>query len=89
MRFSNAADHLSDDGARDFRGMAIKIVGVPGAKDQWLPDPGDEQGTQDLLFIGHDAFFVGGPKQFLDFFEACQRVADAAIRGRIRTCFGA
>ncbi len=73
VRFSNAADHLSDDGARDFRGMAIKIVGVEGPKDQWLPDPGDEHGTQDILFIGHDAFFVGGPKQFLNFFEACQK----------------
>ena len=70
VRFSNAADHLSDDGARDFRGLAIKIVGVQGSR---LPDPGDETDTQDILFIGHDAFFVGGPKQFLDFFEACQK----------------
>jgi choline dehydrogenase len=68
IRFSNASDHVTADTERDFRGMAIKIFGVSGER---LPDPGDEDDTQDLLFIGHDAFFAGDPKQFHDFFAAC------------------
>jgi choline dehydrogenase-like flavoprotein len=68
IRFSNAADHVAADTEKDFRGMAIKLFGVAGDR---LPYPGDEDNTQDFLFIGHDAFFVGDPQQFLDFFIAC------------------
>ena len=33
--------------------------------------PGDENDTQDLLFIANDAFFAGSPQHFHDFFAAC------------------
>ncbi len=68
IRFSNAADHVTADGERDFRGMAIKMFGVSGDR---LPVPGDEDNTQDLLFIANNAFFAGSPQHFHDFFAAC------------------
>jgi choline dehydrogenase len=68
IRFSNAADHITGDPEADFRGMAIKMFGVSGER---LPVPGDENDTQDLLFIGNDAFFAGSPQHFHDFFAAC------------------
>jgi choline dehydrogenase len=68
IRFSNAADHITGDPEADFRGMAIKMFGVSGER---LPVPGDENDTQDLLFIANDAFFAGSPQHFHDFFSAC------------------
>jgi choline dehydrogenase len=68
IRFSNAADHVTADTETDFRGMAIKMFGVSGER---LPVPGDEDDTQDLLFIANDAFFAGSPQHFHDFFAAC------------------
>ena len=70
IRFSNASDTVTSDRADDFRGMAIKMFGVSG---QRLPMPGDEDDTQDLLFIGNDAFFAGSPQDFLDFFAAANK----------------
>jgi hypothetical protein len=68
IRFSNQAEHVTPDTEPDVRGMAIKLFGVSGER---LPSPGDEDNTQDLLFIGHDAFFAGDPQHFRDFFAAC------------------
>ena len=70
IKFSNAGDYVAADTERDFRGMAVKLFGVSGDR---LPDPGDEDNTQDLLFIGHDAFFAGNPQHFHDFFVACAK----------------
>ena len=68
IRFSNAADHITGDPENDFRGLAMKMIGVSGER---LPVPGDEDNTQDLLFIANNAFFIGDPQQFHDFFAAC------------------
>jgi choline dehydrogenase-like flavoprotein len=70
IRFSNASDHVAADTEPDFRGMAVKLFGVSGER---LPDPGDEDNTQDLLFIGHNAFFAGDPQHFHGFFAACTK----------------
>jgi hypothetical protein len=67
VRFSNAANHVTDDHAADFRGMVMKLVGVSGAR---LPVPGDEQHTQDFFFVAHNTFFAGNVKHFHDFFAA-------------------
>ncbi len=67
VRFSNSANHVTDDHVPDFRGMVVKLVGVSGAR---LPVPGDEQHTQDLFFIAHNAFFAGNVRHFHDFFAA-------------------
>ena len=77
IRFSNAADTVTPDTQADFRGMAIKMFGVSGER---LPVPGDEDDTQDLLFIGHDAFFAGSPQHFLDFLGRAIKAAARAIR---------
>lgn len=67
LRFSNSAPQLTHDIEKDFRGLAIKLFDVEGKR---LPVPGDEQQTQDFLFIAFPAFFAGNPSDFLAFFEA-------------------
>ena len=67
MRFSNAVEDLTDDKEKDFRGLALKLTNVRGKR---VPKPGDEQHTQDFLFLGHDAFFAANPKEFFEFFDA-------------------
>jgi len=67
MRFSNSADKLTDDDAKDFRGLSLKLTKVDGER---LPQPGDENHTQDFLFLAHDAFFAANPVEFFDFFDA-------------------
>ena len=66
MRFSNSAPEVTPDAEKDFRGLAIKLIGVEGER---LPFPGDEQHTQDFLFIAFPGFFAGTPQDFLEFFE--------------------
>lgn len=68
IRFSNAADQVTDDRSQDFRSMAVKLIGVRGAR---LPFPGDEDNTQDFLFDGHNALFAGDPEQVYRYFKAC------------------
>jgi choline dehydrogenase len=68
IRFSNAADHVNADTEADFRGLAMKMFGVSGDR---LPVPGDEDDTQDLLFIANNAFFAGSVQHFHDFFASC------------------
>lgn len=67
LRFSNSAPELTPDIDKDFRGLGLKLVGVEG---QRLPVPGDEQHTQDFLFIAFPGFFAGNPKDFFTFFDA-------------------
>ncbi|MDQ7074943.1 MAG: hypothetical protein Q9O24_07260 [Gammaproteobacteria bacterium] len=67
MRFSNSVEELTDDHEDDFRGLGMKLSGVTGER---VAFPGDEQSTQDFLFLGHDAFFAANPEQFFDFFDA-------------------
>jgi hypothetical protein len=66
LRFSNSAPEVTPDIDRDFRGLAIKLFGVEGER---LPLPGDEQHTQDFLFVAFPAFFAGNPADFFDFFD--------------------
>jgi len=67
IRFSNSVEERTSDRNEDFRGFGIKLFNVAGTR---LPVPGDEQHTQDFLFLGHDAFFAKDAEQFFDFFEA-------------------
>ncbi|MAY14209.1 MAG: hypothetical protein CMI06_02600 [Oceanospirillaceae bacterium] len=67
MRFSNSVEEITSDKEKDFRGLALKLTQVEGNR---LPLPGDEQHSQDFLFLGHDAFFAANPQQFFDFFDA-------------------
>ncbi len=66
MRFSNSAPEVTHDKDLDFRGLGIKLMGVEGKR---LPIPGDEQHTQDFLFIAFPGFFAGNPQDFFEFFD--------------------
>jgi len=67
VRFSNSVEEITSDHETDFRGLGMKLTNVHGPRQ---PLPGDEQHTQDFLFLGHDAFFAANPKEFFDFFDA-------------------
>lgn len=63
IRFSNGDGNPNRaDTKGDSRGMAIKLLGVPGEKI--LPEEKDEQ-TQDFVMIDHPVFVVDDPAQYL------------------------
>lgn len=62
VRFSNAVGY--DDHAGLARGMAIKLVGVPGRKI--LPDEADAT-TQDFLLVNYPIFNVRTAADYVDF----------------------
>lgn len=68
MRFSNgASDPDQPDTAPDARGLALKVMGVPGKK--LLADEADA-GTQDFIFINHPVFFANDPNRYLALVKA-------------------
>ena len=62
VRFSNAVG--SDDQAGLARGMAIKLLGVPGRKI--LPDQADAT-TQDFLLVNYPVFNIRTAADYVDF----------------------
>ena len=80
IRFSNAVEDVTSDYEKDFRGLAMKLSSIKGDRVSMLElspetgkrallNTGDENHTQDFLFLGHDAFFAADPKDFFDFFS--------------------
>lgn len=67
IRFSNGSGGNQDDKEGDGRGMAVKLLGVPGNK--LLEDEPDAL-TQDFLMINHPVFFVEDAEQYVGFQEA-------------------
>ena len=72
VRFSNAGalapiGGTARDITRDARGMAVKLVGVPGEK--LLADERDAD-TQDFLMFTPNTFFCPGPEGFFDLMVA-------------------
>lgn len=66
IRFSNGGgDPTAGDKEGDGRGMAIKLMGIPGEK--LLPD---ENHTQDFLMINHPVFFINDPQKYLSLIQA-------------------
>jgi hypothetical protein len=65
IRFSNGNGGVKDDREGDGRGMAIKLLNVPGDK---LLD--DEPNTQDFLMINHPVFFVRNAADYVEFSTA-------------------
>jgi hypothetical protein len=64
IRFSNGdPDPMRPDVKPDARGMAIKLLNVPG--DKILPDERDAQ-THDFIMINHPVFFLDNPARYLD-----------------------
>jgi len=67
IRFSNGSgDPTRADIKRDARGMAIKVLGVPGQK--LLEDEADAT-TQDFIMINHPVFFATEPARYLSFMQ--------------------
>lgn len=65
IRFSNGLN--ADDNALDGRGMAIKLMGVPG--DKLLEGEQKYYETQDFVMINHHTFPLSNVDEFLRFFE--------------------
>ena len=70
IRFSNSSNHSQDDHVGDGRGMAIKLMDVPGKKV--LHDEADAR-TQDFLMISLPTFFIPNVVDYLEFIIALQR----------------
>jgi hypothetical protein len=70
VRFSNGGADRRADGAPDLRGLAIKLVGVPGAK----VIPGLEGAlTQDFLFVNVPAVPFKTPEEFLSLLRSADK----------------
>ncbi len=67
IRFSNgSADPTRADIKRDARGMAIKVLGVPG---KTLLDDESAAATQDFIMINHPVFFATDPARYRSFLQ--------------------
>ena len=65
IRFSNGSrDATQADIKKDARGIAIKILGVPGTKLLT-----NETSTQDFIMINHPVFFVNNPARYLSLMQ--------------------
>lgn len=64
IRFSNSSDKVQRDRIPDGRGMAIKMMNVPGPKAL----PGSEDGTsQDIVLINYPDFVVKNAADYVEF----------------------
>ena len=66
IRYSNGSQ-VVDDTKGDARGMAIKILGVPGPK---LLEDEPGASTQDFLLMNSNVFFVKNAKEYVSFQKA-------------------
>jgi len=67
IRFSNGSPNaVGDDNSGDTRGMAIKVMDVPGAK--LFADPAHPT-AQDFILISSPYFFVNGSAGYTEFFR--------------------
>ncbi|MEY2837848.1 MAG: hypothetical protein RJB60_147 [Pseudomonadota bacterium] len=66
IRYSNGSQ-TTDDTKGDARGMAVKILGVPGPK---LLDDEPGASTQDFLLMNSNVFFVKNAKEYVSFQKA-------------------
>ena len=70
VRLSNGSGMVQPDKVPDGRGLALKLMDVPGTK---LIDDEADAPTQDFLFINHKVFFVKDAKDYVDFFRIATR----------------
>lgn len=84
VRFSSGSGARQHDGVADVRGIAVKLVGVPGKK----LIPGLEgKRTQDFLFIQVPATPFRGPDEFVSFVRIASR-GKALLVPRLIGAFG-
>lgn len=70
VRYSNGSGKAQDDHEGDGRGMAVKILGVKGARN--LDDPEEEGSSQDFVMVNHPVFFVRNAEKYVGFQRALQ-----------------
>jgi len=76
IRFSNQSGSIRPDRKPDIRGMAIKLMGVPGEK--LLEEERDEQ-TQDFILISTRVFVTRDVKEFDDLLKAIKSSVPAQL----------
>jgi hypothetical protein len=64
VRFSSGDTRIQADSVKDARGMAVKLMGVPGEK--LLPDEKDAE-TQDFVMINSRVFFIRTVDEYAEF----------------------
>lgn len=67
IRYSNGSGQSQDDHANDARGMALKVLGVPGRKI--LEDEANAH-TQDFVMTNHPVFFIRNAPDYAQFQQA-------------------
>jgi len=67
IRLSNGSPRIRSDGKRDQRGLAIKLLDVPGRKV--LPDEADAS-TQDFVLASYPRFFIRSVADYVAFTRA-------------------
>lgn len=73
IRYSNGAPHVQSDHRKDQRGMAIKLLAVPGTKV--LEDERDSP-TQDFVLASAPCFFIRSIEDYVEFTRAaCKQPA--------------
>lgn len=73
VRFSNSDRHPASDRKNDGRGMAVKLLGVGGAK---VLDEERDATTHDFVMINHPVFFVRNAADYVDFIQAQKNKRD-------------
>src|SRR5829696_4645361 len=79
IRFSNGSPMPEEDRIGDVRGMAIKLVGVPGPK--LLADESDAV-TQDFVLVDFPRFFLRDALEYVPFTKPDQKAVLDAMEGR-------
>jgi Catalase len=77
VRFSNGARYTQNDGKGDTRGIAIKLLGVPG--DKVLESERHEQ-TQDFTLVNHPVFAIRNAADYLELFHWREKGEKAILR---------
>ena len=77
VRLSNGEGQPQSDGARDARGMAIKLCSLPDLGPR-LPDD-TESHTQDFVMIDNPNFFIKDAREYTDFVD--RKVAGRSVLG--------
>ncbi len=77
IRFSNQSGTISPDIDRDIRGMAIKLMGVPGKK---LQENEEDELTQDFILISTNVFVTKDVEEF----NGLIKVLTGSILSKIR-----
>jgi catalase len=81
VRFSNAGG-APHDGMTDFRGMAIKVMGVEGEKLLPREVPENEATTQDFHLTNFPTFFAKDPEDLLKFLRKRREIREVQVAQR-------